>query len=142
MGTLGRDVRSPGPAQDGLNKLFAAHLPNVAARSSFESTHSNSSTGIENVGGAIEGWVRKMASKAKESVQPPGRSERVLEGDLIELSDAFEAAEDRDEPGGGSGGDRGGLAGMGEDEQERLLRERFPPRGRVFGESSPRRRGV
>jgi len=94
------------------------------------------------VGGAIEGWVRKMASKAKESVQPPGRGERVLEGDLIELSDAFEAAEDRDEAGGGSGGDRGGLAGMGEDEQERLLRERFPPRGRVFGESSPRRWGV
>lgn len=132
-------MRSPGPAQDGLNKLFAAHLPNVAPRSSFESTHSNSSTGIENVGGAIEGWVRKMASKAKESVQPPGRSERVPEGDLIELSDAFEAAEGRDKPGGGDV-DRG--VWIGEDEQERLLRERFPPRGRVFGESSPRWRGV
>lgn len=74
------------------------------------------------------------------SVQPPGRSERVLEGDLIELSDAFETAEDRDEVAGGGETDRG--VGIGEDEQERLLRERFPPRGRVFGESSPRRRGV
>jgi len=141
VGTLGREVRSPGPAQDGLNKLFAAHLPNVAPRSSFDSTHSSSSTGIENVGGAIEGWVRRIASKAKESVQPPGRSERVLEGDLIELSDASEAVEGRDEVAGGGELDRGG-PGTEEDEQERLLRERFPPRGRVFGESSPRRRGV
>ncbi|KAL8695586.1 MAG: hypothetical protein Q9224_003326, partial [Gallowayella concinna] len=34
VGTLGKDVRGPGPAPDGLNKLFAAHLPNVAPRSS------------------------------------------------------------------------------------------------------------
>ncbi|KAL8654847.1 MAG: hypothetical protein Q9226_003267, partial [Calogaya cf. arnoldii] len=49
VGTLGKDVHGPGPAPDGLNKLFAAHLPNVAPRESFESTRSNaSSTGIEN----------------------------------------------------------------------------------------------
>jgi hypothetical protein len=30
VGTLGRNVRSPGPAQDGLNKKFAQYLPNMA----------------------------------------------------------------------------------------------------------------
>ncbi|KAL8643690.1 MAG: hypothetical protein Q9210_007591, partial [Variospora velana] len=59
VGTLGKDVRGPGPAPDGLNKLFAAHLPSVAPRGdSFESQrsdHSSSALGIENVGGAIEG---------------------------------------------------------------------------------------
>lgn len=74
-----------------------------------------------------------MASRAKESVQPP---ERALEGDLIELSDALEGAGERGEGGGGN------MDGAGEEEQERLLRERFPPRGRVFGEREPRRRGV
>ncbi|KAL8788665.1 MAG: hypothetical protein Q9213_001593 [Squamulea squamosa] len=94
VGTLGKDVCGPGPAPDGLNKLFAAHLPNVAPRESFESTRSNaSSAGIENVGGAIENWVRKMAGKAVASVQSPP-SERagvgVAVGDVIELTDAFD----------------------------------------------------
>lgn len=97
VGTLGKEVRSPGPAQDGLNKLFAAHLPDVAPRASFESVHSNSSHGIENVGGAIEGWVRKIASRAKESVQPPSYSPRSTEGELIELSDTFETGDDHNQ---------------------------------------------
>ncbi|KAL8867371.1 MAG: hypothetical protein Q9174_005709, partial [Haloplaca sp. 1 TL-2023] len=47
VGTLGKDVRGPGPAPDGLNKLFAKHLPDVSAprESSFESTRSNASSG-------------------------------------------------------------------------------------------------
>lgn len=65
--------------------------------------------------------------------------ERALEGDLIELSDAFEGAGEREVLGGGG---MDGAVGVGEGEQERLLRERFPPRGRVFGEREPRRRAV
>ena len=146
VGTLGGDVHSPGPAQDGLNRMFSAHLPNFAPRASFESTTSNSSTGIENVGGAIEGWVRKLASRAAKSVQPPAASGRSGAGDLIELSDAFEIGDDAahggPEGGRGATGDRSREAEMGtwSDDQERLLLERFPPRGRVFGES-PRRKG-
>ena len=146
VGTLGREVRSPGPAQDGLNKLFAAHLPNVAPRASFESAHSNSSHGIENVGGAIEGWMRKIANKAKESVQLPSHSSKSNVGDLIELSDTFEVEDDNDGRGTERAGDDADLAtqpalGTWKDDQERMLRERFPPRGRVFAES-PRRKGI
>lgn len=142
VGTLGREVHSPGPAQDGLNKLFAAHLPNVAPRASFESNTSNSSTGIENVGGAIEGWVRKLASKAAATVQPPAPGGRSGVGVSIELSDAFEIGEDDDEVlGGGTG--RMGQTGLGSsrDDQERSLAERFSPRGRVVEDRS-RRKGM
>ncbi|MCJ1466721.1 hypothetical protein MMC07_005341 [Pseudocyphellaria aurata] len=139
VGTLGRKVHNPGPAQDGLNKLFSSHLPNLAPRTSFESTTSTSSAGIENVGGAIEGWVRKLAIKAAASVQSPAPGGRSGIGDLIELTDAFEPGDDND--------DRGGtkehlsvkpLVGTWQDEQERILREHFPPRGRMFGESKRR----
>ena len=144
VGTLGRDVHSPGPAQDGLNRMFAAHLPNVAPRASFESATSNSSTGIENVGGAIEGWVRKLASKAAKSVQPPTIGARPGVGDLIELSNASEIGDDADrgaENGREHVGDENSIASAGRwsEDEERLLRERFPPRGRVFTES-PRRK--
>lgn len=141
VGTLGREVRNPGPAQDGLNKLFASHLPNVAPRTSFESTTSASSAGIENVGGAIEGWVRKLATKAVGRVQSPAPGGRSGIGDLIELTDAFELGDD----------DRGGnkehsnmkpMMGTWQIEQERILREHFPPRGRVFGDSTRRKGGA
>lgn len=152
VGTLGRDVHNPGPAQDRLNKIFAPHLPNVAPRTSFESITSASSTGIENVGGTIEGWVRKIASKAVARVQSPapagGRSGI---GDLIELVDSAEAS--------GDGINDDGIIANGDlrpttkpprlkpqsspteawrEEQERSLREHFPPRGRVFGDSTRR----
>ncbi|KAL8744970.1 MAG: hypothetical protein Q9184_007932 [Pyrenodesmia sp. 2 TL-2023] len=130
VGTLGKDVRGPGPAPDGLNKLFAAHLPNVAPRDSFDSQRSDHSSamGIENMGGAIEGWVRKMAGKAAKSVQSPRSMSRVREreGEAFELTDA---------------GPEGERVGVGDgsaretDDQLRALEERFPPRGRVFGES-------
>lgn len=137
VGTLGKDVRGPGPAPDGLNKIFAAHLPNVAPRDSFESQRSDHSTsmGIENVGGAIEGWVRKMAGKAAWSVRSPRSMSRVREGD----GEAFELTN-----AGMDGGDGGGVVvvagGSGEaeaeaDDQLKTLEERFPARGRVFGES-------
>lgn len=145
VGTMGRNVKSPGPAQDGLNKLFAKHLPDVAPRSSFESVASNSSHGnnIENIGGAVEGWVRKLASKAANTVQPgtPGGKSGV--GDLIELSeDAFEIGDDERKDEGRrnaiTSANAGSEVGAWSAEQERILQERFPPRGRIVAES-PRR---
>ena len=147
VGTMGRDVRSPGPAQDGLNKLFAAHLPNLAPRKSFESVNSSSSHGnggIENVGGAIESWMRKLATKAANSVQPPTPRGRSGVGDLIELSeDAFDIGDNDhadDEGRRSTITNANARSGVGEwsAEQELMLREHFLPRGRVFGES-PRR---
>ena len=146
VGTMGRNVRSPGPAQDGLNKLFAKHLPDVAPRSSFESIESNSSrgNGMENFGGAVEGWVRKLAIKASKSVQPQTSGGASGVGDLIELSeDAFEVGGEDDE--GVYDGRRNtitnaNIRGWGA-EQERALHERFPPRGRVITESPTRGKG-
>ncbi|RJE27363.1 LysM domain protein [Aspergillus sclerotialis] len=101
VGTLDRRSMAPGPALDGLSKFFAQHLPNFAPQSpppSFESAStapSNTSTGLDNIGGTLEGWVRKMTTKAKASLNelqsPPtsGQPSRRM-GDLIELDDARE----------------------------------------------------
>ncbi|MCJ1479809.1 hypothetical protein MMC13_008495 [Lambiella insularis] len=126
VGTLGKDIRSPGPAQDKLNQLFAPHLPNVAPRTSFDSVHSTSSTGIENVGGAIEGWMRKMATKAASAVQTPPLGGRRGEGDLIELVEGWELD--------GESGDTDTITGKRDEraDEERMLSERFPVKGRVF----------
>jgi hypothetical protein len=141
VGTLGKDVHNPGPAQDRLNKIFAPHLPNIAPRTSFESVGSTSSTGIENMGGTIEGWVRKLASKAAARVQSPAPGGRSGIGDLIELIDSVEMGDEMDE---GIANDSAPAIGKSpteawRDEQERSLREHFPPRGRVFGDSTRRR---
>lgn len=148
VGTMGRDVRSPGPAQDGLNKLFAAHLPNLAPRTSFESVNSTLShgNGIENMGGAIEGWVRRLAFKAASTVQPMTPRGKPGVGDLIEMSeDAFDVGEDN-YPVENEGkqrtttsADRVSGVGAWSAEQELILNERFSPKGRAAGES--RRRG-
>ncbi|KAJ5622172.1 hypothetical protein N7528_005404 [Penicillium herquei] len=113
VGTLDRTSTAPGPALDGLSKFFSQHMPQLAPpapsqdprRPSFgsESTVvSNASTGLENIGGALEGWVRKVASRAKVGLSdmqgsstPPktgrGRSPGLWGmGDLIELDDASE----------------------------------------------------
>lgn len=147
VGTMGREVRNPGPAPDGLNKLF----PKVAPRTSFESEASTASTGLENVGGAIEGWVRKLATKAAARVQSPARGRDGTSGigDLIELTNAFELGEEDendDDDSNTIGKNRTApkvkpAVRIWQDEQERMLREHFPPRGRVFEESSTRRKG-
>jgi hypothetical protein len=114
VGTLGREVHAPGPAQDGLSKFVSQHLPNLTVppppapsslrKASFDSTSSvlsgtSSSTGLENVGGAIEGWMRKMALRAQTSLnelhQPPSSQQGQALGiaglgDLIELNDGLE----------------------------------------------------
>lgn len=138
VGTMAKNVKSPGPAQDGLNKLFAGHLPNVAPPPNQQNLYlpdlpiytddplSGSATplasgmqspglNLENVGGAIESWVRKMATKAstkldanplaenkrrdhpaRASVGVPGRGAGGI-GDLIEMADSFEIGGGDDE---------------------------------------------
>ncbi|KAF2662667.1 carbohydrate-binding module family 50 protein [Lophiostoma macrostomum CBS 122681] len=141
VGTMGRNVRSPGPAQDGLNKLFASHLPNVAPPPDQEyftpwapslldadsGTYSQLGSGartplsgagldLQEIGGAIEGWMRKVgtqASKLLSEPSTPGHGKRsavpVLGsvggdiGDLIELrDDAFEIGDGGEEERGRS----------------------------------------
>nr|POE87816.1 uncharacterized protein CFP56_11045 [Quercus suber] len=95
VGTMNKNVRNPGPAQDGLNKLFAKHLPDVApprsqqsllapeiplytdyptpAGSNFGSgattPNAGKSLNLENVGSQIESWMRRMATKATQSTE-------------------------------------------------------------------------
>ncbi|KAF2113342.1 hypothetical protein BDV96DRAFT_578849 [Lophiotrema nucula] len=139
VGTMGRNVRSPGPAQDGLNKLFASHLPNVApppdqeyftpwapslldadTGTTFQTGGSGARTplggtgmDLQDIGGAIEGWMRKVGSSAtKLLTEPstPGGGKRSAAapfgavggdmGDLIELrDDAFEIDDEERERG-------------------------------------------
>lgn len=139
VGTLGKNVRSPGPAQDGLNKLFAAHLPSVApppgqeyftpwapSLLDAESGTSNQYGGsgshtplggpnidLQEIGGAIEGWMRKVGSQASKLLSEPstpGQGKRSAVpvigtvggdlGDLIELrDDAFEIGDGEPERG-------------------------------------------
>lgn len=136
VGTMSRSVLSPGPAQDALNKRFAKLLPDVAPPKnqvdlyhpelpvyhddptplgsgvqtpSYPHGHANLNINLENVGGAIEGWVRRLATKAltpterpairgpRASVGTPGRGMGGV-GDLIEMTDEFEiGGEDDDE---------------------------------------------
>ncbi|KAH9868894.1 hypothetical protein J1614_007969 [Plenodomus biglobosus] len=153
VGTLGRNVRSPGPAQDSLNKKFAQYLPNVApppgqeyftpwapslldAAAGTSSQHAGGSGAVtplngaeinfQEIGGAIEGWMRKVGTSAQKLLQEPGTPGQgkrsavpVLGavggdlGDLIELrDDAFEIG-DGEEDRGRSREDHV-LAGMGQ----------------------------
>lgn len=137
---MDRHARVPGPAQDALNKLFAPHLPNVApppnqpglylphsgmeaegedggGASAYAASSGTSTPGqygavlnLEAVGGKIEGWMRKVATRtaaaweAGGSASPArsGREAAALVGvvpagggvDLIEMNDAFEIGGD------------------------------------------------
>lgn len=139
VGTMGRNVRSPGPAQDGLNKKFAQYLPSVApppgqeyftpwapglldADAGTSSQYGGSGavtplngTGMDfqEIGGAIEGWMRKVGTSAQKILTEPGTPGQgkrsavpVLGavggdlGDLIELQDdAFEIGDDEKDRG-------------------------------------------
>jgi hypothetical protein len=132
VGTLGKNVRKPGPGEDRLNQLLGPHLPSVAPPPtqtvftpwnpglnmdddliSFGAEGTSASSGggtgldFQEVGGAIERWVRKTAKRAATAletsntaaaakgnagVQAMGAGSGV--GDLIELTDAFEIGDD------------------------------------------------
>ena len=142
VGSMSRNVKNPGPANDGLNKLFPGLEQQVAPRTtpelqltSFPQTH-----GIENVGGSIESWVRKLANKASTSLQPPTPAGRSDSGNLIELSeDAFELQDSTSQnhsssPGGFTGPPRTGESNPSSLDSD--LEETFPQRGRVFYDAS------
>ncbi|KIW55910.1 hypothetical protein PV05_04617 [Exophiala xenobiotica] len=165
VGTL-RGLRTeasrPGPAEDTLNRQFAQYLPDLlppadiprtgltlrpspraTPRPSTDSTRStrSNSSGLGEVGGAIEGWVRKMAGVKRERGAAIDKM-----GDLIEL----ETNTELDGMGnGGSSSSRGpedtsdvstptagraatsATTSSATTTQEALLNERFPIRGRV-----------
>lgn len=147
---MGRNVRSPGPAQDGLNKKFGQYLPSMAPPPGQEyftpwapglldpdsgvsqqyggsSAYGGSGAAtplngpgvdLQEIGGAIEGWVRKVGSQASKMLEPgtPGQGKRsavpVLGavggdlGDLIELrDDAFEIGDGEGDRGRSRTGD-------------------------------------
>ena len=148
VGTMSSNVLSPGPAQDGLNKIFARHLPDVAPPRNQTNLYQpelplytddetpiasgnvtpsllpqhDGSLGIENAAGAIESWVRRMATRARTptgeagagkkraalgprmSLGAPGKGKDGV-GDLIEMTDEFEIGGDEEEEGqeGGRG---------------------------------------
>lgn len=114
VGSLDRSTTAPGPALDGLSKFLSQHLPTLAPppppatnpdSGAYESTstaHSQQTTSLDNIGGAFEGWVRKMTSRAKAgfnelqqstaSSQPgSGRLQPTSGSDLIELDDGLES---------------------------------------------------
>ncbi|OQE16673.1 hypothetical protein PENSTE_c023G07202 [Penicillium steckii] len=78
VGSLDRTSTAPGPAMDGLSKFFSQHMPYLAPppppqnqrRTSFgsESTVTSNASGLENIGGALEGWVRKVAARTKAGI--------------------------------------------------------------------------
>jgi len=146
VGTMNKNVSSPGPGQDGLNKFFARHLPDVAPPKNQQSLYqpeiplysddvsgattpgsyshalNNGNINIENVGGAIESWMRRVASKAKDAMEPVDRTKMGRAsvgapskgvqgiGDLIEMTDEFEIGGDEDDDEGERG--RQGSADM------------------------------
>lgn len=89
-----------------------------AARTSLDSV---ASAGSE-LAGRMEGWVRRTGGAAGTRSPAPG-------SDLIELQEGTDGEQ------AANGQRRTSVSGM-EIEEERLLRERFPMRGRVFEEQS------
>ncbi|KAI1628193.1 hypothetical protein EDD37DRAFT_297907 [Exophiala viscosa] len=145
VGTL-RGLRTetsrPGPADDPLNRKLAQYLPDLlppeaiprtgfslkptprgTPRASFDSirsTRSNSnSSNLGEVGGAIEGWVKKMAGVKRERGAAIDKM-----GDLIELETNSESVDQ-------SATRAGDDTSMSSATEEALLNERFPMRGRV-----------
>ena len=148
VGTLGRNVHNPGPAEDGLNKLFAAHLPDVAPKDNLDGfdMHRGQGAGLDNISGAVEGWVRKLTTRASRSVHHGANGAAKWGqgvGDLIELDDTSDL--------GDVGSDDGRGRAQGREAQAKVKgkewndgaaegqEDPFAPRGRVFEEASKRR---
>jgi hypothetical protein len=104
VGTFKKNVRKPGPANDGLNKIFDPYLPNLRPPPGQETSgwfgggwnplNMDPNTGViptnaaqvqqggsggididfEKAAGAIEGWARNMWSKAQTAMKEPGQA--------------------------------------------------------------------
>lgn len=109
VGTLaGKGVSAPGPAEDKLTKVLRKNIPNLVPsnvpREDYDDEDDSlraAGAGIEALGGAIEGWARKLAKTAAKALEQPAPSRGARQqrqklglgssgGDLIELSNAFE----------------------------------------------------
>lgn len=149
VGTMAKNVRSPGPAQDGLNRLFAAKLPNVAPPANQQNlympdvplyqdnpsgtsspyphgtgsgflTPNGQGLNLEQMGAAVEGWIKKLATKAQKGLDishheggsgggavgasgasraPAGLGGPSGIGDLIEMADTFDLGSDEEDRG-------------------------------------------
>jgi LysM repeat protein len=137
VGSMGRNVRTIGPGNERLTELFGAHLPSVAppehqtvftpwtpslmpetdgiARTAVDANgvpiDTSAGIDLQDVGGAIESWVRKLAKKAATALETnPATASTTRSkgkgnvggqglglaggiGDLIELVDAFEVGD-------------------------------------------------
>lgn len=115
VGTLDRSSMAPGAALDGLNKFLTQHIPTLAPpppapaknpdSGAFESTstaQASTANSLDNLGGAFEGWVRKMTTRAKTSLNElqqgtsgyqtsNGRVHPRTDSDLIELDDGLDS---------------------------------------------------
>lgn len=154
VGTLvGKGPSAPGPGEDKLSKAFQRALPKFANPTSsvfdesLEPDYAPSGTltptshAFENMGSALEGWVRKIADRAAKVVEPPspnlklGRETGIRHGgtgDLIELEDAWELGNNNTSSGNHVGL---GLSGLDEDvlpdpSAFAALDEEEPARGR------------
>ena len=106
VGRLVPGVSMPGPEMDGLNRLLGPHLPDVTphegeADSSAGPGLSTAGNALEELGGVVEGWVRRLASRAAAVVvETPGQARKgpaggqARMGDCIELSDGLEGFDD------------------------------------------------
>ncbi|KAF2403316.1 hypothetical protein EJ06DRAFT_579390 [Trichodelitschia bisporula] len=138
VGTLDRNVCAPGPAPDGLNRILGPHLPSMAPPpgvSAYTMWETGEGSGgevgpvqdgvgldidLNELGGKVETWVRRVARSAGRALEAgQARNGNVngvagmggLNGDLIELVDAFEIGDDeRERDGEDEGGGEGSSA--------------------------------
>ena len=142
----------PGPAEDPLNTKFAHYFPDInvappeeipriflssargtprASTDSVRSVRSNSS-GLGDVPGAIEGFVRKMAG-AKSKTSGASRMDDLIELETnSDLGDPILENEDDQATPTASTMNVSGSRGFERPSDEDLLNERFPIRGRVM----------
>ena len=120
VGTMNKNVSSPGPGQDGLNKFFARHLPDVAPPRNQQSLYQPEMPHYSDTSGATTPISQALnngnvASKAKDAMEPTERAKMGRAsvgapakgvqgiGDLIEMTDEFEIGGDDEEDEGARG---------------------------------------
>lgn len=69
IGTLGDSSKAPGPGTDKLNEWVKTHIPQLqipdTGYADAGSTQEKGPTSLQDIGGAVESWFRKVAERAK-----------------------------------------------------------------------------